>query len=80
MKKKLTCYIVDFAVQKVKEGEKLDKCWNIARELKKATEHENDRDTNRSLGPQNCLQNPGKRDPMIWRLKEELIPPRPLHY
>ena len=38
-KKKETCHIVDFAVSasfkvKVKESEKLDKYWDLARELK----------------------------------------------
>ena len=42
-KKKTTCQIVDFAV-KIKENEKRDQYLDLARELKKGMEHENDGD------------------------------------
>ena len=50
-KKKRICKIVDFAVSrdhriKLKECEKKDKYLNLARELKKAMEHESDDCTN----------------------------------
>ena len=46
-KKKITCWFVDFAVPadhrlKLKEGEKKDIKLELARELKKSVEHEND--------------------------------------
>ena len=50
-KNKRSCLIVDFAVPadhrvKLKESEKRDKRMNLARELKKTSEHEGDGDTN----------------------------------
>ena len=50
-KRKSACRIVDFTVPadcrvKLKESEKIDTYLNIASELKKTMEHENDNDTN----------------------------------
>ena len=48
--RKKICQIMDFAVPedhqlKIKESEKIDKCLDLARELKKAMEHDSDGDT-----------------------------------
>ena len=47
-KKRRTCQIVDFVVHRVKlnESEMKDKYLDLAREMKKTMEHENDSETN----------------------------------
>ena len=45
---------------KVKEGEKMDKYLNLARELKKVLEHEGDSDTNYNWSLWKSFQEPGK--------------------
>ena len=52
-KKKTTLCLVNFAIPaenrvKIKESEKIDKYLNLARELKKTVEHEDDTDINSS--------------------------------
>ena len=47
--------------EKIKESEKIDKYLDLAREIKKAMEHEDDNDTNWSWCLWNGPQRPGKK-------------------
>ena len=63
--KRRTCWIVDFAIPadhrlKIKENEKGDKYYDLARELKKDMEHRSDSDTNCKWYAQNNPQRFGK--------------------
>ena len=64
-KKKRTCHLVGLVVpadhwEKIKESEKIDKCLDLTRELKKAVEYESENDTSCSWRLWNDSQGPRK--------------------